>query len=140
MFNFKNAKHFEKFIQLTNDNKELRECFDDARDNLEESSQKWLKTLKKTIKSSFTKIRVKKTKISPKLEMLFQEKESIKTKIADKENLEDIEAVAELNDKLNKVTDKIANICAEKNKALVNEYLCVNKDCIKGYSQPKHGI
>ena len=80
---------------------------------------------------------MKKTKISPKIELLFQEKESIKTKIADKENLEDIEAVAELNDKLNKVTDKIANICAEKNKALVNEYLCGNNDVIEGYSQPK---
>ena len=33
VFNYKNAKHFEKFIQLTYDNKELREYFDVARDN-----------------------------------------------------------------------------------------------------------
>lgn len=48
-----------------------------------------------------------------------------------------MDEVLELNDELENVTEEISQICAEKNKDLVNEYLGRNNDVIEGYSQAK---
>ena len=137
VFNYKNVDNLKKFIHLTSNSEDLKHCFHDNNVNLEESSKKWLRILKGIIKSSFTKIRVKKNKLLPELEKLFQEKESLKSRIAEKENLEAVDEAAELCDELNEVEEKIANICAKKNKALVDEHLGAKNDTIEGYSQAK---
>ena len=49
----------------------------------------------------------------------------------------DIEKVYELIDELENVTEKITQICAEKNNNLVNEHLGRNNDVIEGYTQAK---
>ena len=93
--------------------------------------------MKNVIKSSFTKIRVKKKKLPIELEKLFHEKESIKTKIAEKENLEEYEDVVKLSDELDNVSAEIAKHCSERNKALVDEYLGRSNDIYEGFSQAK---
>ena len=137
ILNFKHGENFNKFIQLTSDSEELRMCFNNPSEDLESASQKWLRTLKLILKASFDKIRIKKGNLKPQLQLLFQEKETIKAKIAILENEEKHEEINILQDTLDDVNDKIANICADKNKKIVDEYLGKTNDTIEGYNQAK---
>ena len=74
---------------------------------------------------------------SPKLEILFQEKESVKITIAEKENEECFDEAAEYSKKLDNINESIANICAAKNKAIIDEYLGNKNDTFEGFSQAK---
>jgi hypothetical protein len=78
VFNYKNRENFEKFVHLTEDNHALLHCFDEEDEDLEKSFKRWLKVMKNVIKSSFTKIRVKKKKLPVELEKLFHKKRSNK--------------------------------------------------------------
>ena len=69
IFNYKNTENFQKFVNLTEANEDLEKCVDE---DLETSSTSWLKIVKKIIKTSFTKIRIKKKNLKPELELLFQ--------------------------------------------------------------------
>ena len=135
IFNYRNNEDFSKFQILTNENEELEHCFDDTNEDLEVSSLRWLKIVKKIIRRSFRKIRLKKNNLPPKLEKLFLEKEKIKTKIAENENLNYFNN--DLIEELEHVNDSIAQLCADKNKNLVDEYLGRKNDVIEGYGQAK---
>ena len=137
LFDYKNSKNFEKFIEITENNKNLENCFDVNNEDLEKSSKRWLKMLKNIIKMSFTKIRVTKNKTSPELEVLFKKKEILKTKIAGIENIENIIEKAKLYEDLDSVNTSIEQFCSEKNKALVDEYIGRHNDVIEGFSQAK---
>ena len=137
VWNYKNDVDFEKFKTLTESDKDLNKCFDDENEDLEESSKRWLKLVNNIIKRAFRKIRIKKNKIAPELEILFQDKESIKIKIAEKENDESLEEAAVLNNKLVDVNEKISKLCAAKNKAIVDEYIGPRSDIFEGFSQAK---
>ena len=137
LFNYKNTSDFETFQELTETNHELLNCFDDEDEDLEISAKRWLQTLNRIIKRSFRKIRIKDNKITPELEILFQEKESVKIKIAEKENEECFDEAAEYSKKLDNINESIANICAAKNKAIVDEYLGNKNDTFEGFSQAK---
>ena len=137
VFNYRNNSDFETFQILTENNEELTNCFNNEEENLDDSSNRWLKILNKIIKKAFRKVRIKKNKISPELELLFQGKEALKIKIAEKENEESFDVAAELNEKLVVINEKIAHICAAKNKAIVDEYLGYRNDTFEGFSQAK---
>ena len=137
IFNYKNSEDFEKFVQITNNNDDLNHCFDDEDEALENSSKRWLKLLKNIIKRSFRKIRMKKSKLKPELENLFQQKETLKSQLAEKVNQEDLDDVIKLNQEIDNVSEKIANICAEKNRDIVNEYIGNSNDVLEGFSQAK---
>ena len=85
VFNYKNNLDFEAFKKLSEHNEDLNKCFDDDKEDIEDSSKRWLKIVNNLIKRAFRKIRIKKNKMSPELECLFQEKESMKNEIAEKE-------------------------------------------------------
>ena len=59
-FDYKNTESFERFIELTANNSDLENCFDDcdSSEDLENSSKRWLKIMKNLIKMSFREIRV----------------------------------------------------------------------------------
>ena len=137
ILNYKNKEEFETFIKLTNDSIELRTCFDDDNEDIEISSKKWLKHLKLILKASFSKLRLKKGNLDPKLQYLFQEKETIKSKIQQLENKNKYEEIKHLEDSLEKIDEKISNMCADKNKKIVNDYLGKTGDIIEGYNQAK---
>ena len=137
VWNYKNDVDFEKFKTLTESDKDLNKCFDDENEDLEESSKRWLKLVNNIIKRAFRKIRIKKNKIAPELEILFQDKESIKIKIAENENDEFHEEAAVLNNKLVDINEKISKLCAAKNKAIVDEYIGPRSDIFEGFSQAK---
>ena len=86
IFNYKNTEDFKTFQSISEDNQHLNHCFDNTNEDIEESSKRWLKIVKNLIKYSFKKIRIRNNKISPKLEKLFQEKERLKSKLAEIEN------------------------------------------------------
>ena len=140
IFNFKDEESFRTFEMLTESDDDLKKCFDDCKD-INEASTKWLKILNNLIKKSFKKIRIKKQKVNPELDNLFDEKESIKSKISELENKDDLcdffDELFELDEQYDDVVDKISNLCSLKNKELVNEYLGRTKDTLEGFSQVK---
>ena len=137
IYNYKNNDNFEKFVLLTTENKDLKHCFDDEEEDLEKASKRWLKTVKNIIKTSFDKIRIKKNNLKPELEVLFQKKESLKSQIAQKDNSELFEEAMNLGVELNDVEEKISEICAAKNRAIVKEYLGDKNDTMEGFTHAK---
>ena len=137
IFNYKNNEDFAIFQSITEKNQELDVCFDETNEDIEKSSQRWLRIVKKLIKTAFRKIRIRKNNISPKLQKLFLEKERIKTKIAENENGNFNLDKVKLDKELEKVNIEISQICADKNKKLVDEYLGRTDDVIEGYGQVK---
>ena len=89
------------------------------------------------MKASFSKLRTKKGKLNPKLQPLFLEKETIKSAIACLENENKYEEIIKLQDSLDSIDEKIGNICANNNKAIVDEYLGRTNDTKEGYNQAK---
>ena len=86
ILNYKNKENFKTYYEITNNNDELRHFFTDPEKDLEKESKAWVKCLKLILKASFDKIRLRKYNIKPELQLLFQKKESIKSKIAQLEN------------------------------------------------------
>jgi hypothetical protein len=93
------------------------------------------------ITKSFKKIRIKQDKMNPDLENLFSIKESLRNKISEIENSdnadEGIDELFGLEEEYDDAVDKIATICAQKNKELVEEYLGKTNDTLEGFSQSK---
>ena len=137
ILNFKKEEDFAMFFDLTNNSEELSKFFDDKNEDLETASKKWLKHIKLIMKASFSKLRIKKGNLNPKLQLLFQQKESLKAKLGKHEKENNTEEINELQVSLDSVNKKIATICAEKNKTLVNEYLGKTNDTIEGFNQAK---
>ena len=79
IYNFKRKEDFENFINETNHNSELIDCFNDSNEDLNKSCDKWLSILNNIIKRCFQKIRLRKTKPNSELETLFKSKEELKT-------------------------------------------------------------
>ena len=84
MFNFQDVENFQKFEMLTESDEKLRNCLDDC-DDLNKGANQWMKRLNFLIQKSFRKIRIKKQKINPELEIFFEEKESLRSKISELE-------------------------------------------------------
>ena len=138
ILNYNNKEDFETFINLTNDSKQLRTCFDNEKEDLEIASKRWLKFLKLILKASFSKIRVKKESINPKLHLLFQRKEFIISKIEKLEKENKLEEIRQLQDILENIHKKIASISAKKNKRIVDDYLGKTNDTMEGFNQAKN--
>ena len=89
------------------------------------------------IKKCFRKIRIKKQKTNP----IFFEKENIRSQISELESEENIcenlDELLTLDEKYEAVIEKISNICAMKNKKIVDEYLGKTEDTLEGYNQIK---
>ena len=96
-----------------------------------------MNTLQNIIKTSFKKIRIRGSKIHPKLDALFHEKEQLRFKLMDENNSGSPEVHLDLRKKLESVEKEIASFCAEKNKHLVDSYLGKYNDTFEGYNQIK---
>ena len=90
IYNFKKSEDFKTFQEITEDNTELLECFEDN-DDLNVACSKWLKIFNGIIKKCFKKIRISNSKNSQALDQLFAKKEAIKQKIAEAENNDNLE-------------------------------------------------
>ena len=137
IFNFKNDEDFRKYTCLSDNNEIFKELFVDENEDLEVSSQKWLKNVNKMISLSFSKIRIKRAKINPNLEHLLLKKESIKAKIAITENDGDNEAVDKLNDELEDILDEISKRCSDRNKDIVEQFIGDSDFGLEGFNQIK---
>ena len=104
-------------------NEDLDSLFNDENHDIEIETQKWLKNVNKIISSSFSKIRIKKEKIAPELENLFSQRENLMQEIAKCENDDLIEKELDLREKLEEISNKIADACADKNKKIIDEYI-----------------
>ena len=79
VYNYKKKEDFQKFVDVTDVNPDLKLCFEDDDEDFNEACNKWMSILNTSIKRCFRKIRIKKEKIDPELEALFQRKEKLKT-------------------------------------------------------------
>ena len=130
IYNYKNKDDFQKFVKETENKKELVNCFDDTEEELEESADRWLSIVNKSIKKSFKRIRMNKLKQNKELDSLFQRKESLKSLLISTKDSDS----APIEDELNEVIEEIANMCAEKNKEITQEHLGQNNDTLEGYN------
>ena len=87
---------------------DLRNCFEDTHENLNDACNKWISILNGLIK---------KLKNNPELEELFEKKQELKTFLVTHENSDEL--YQEKSDNLEKVIENIATLCAQKNKETV---------------------
>ena len=106
-------------------------------EDLEVSAKKWLKSVNKMISQSFSKVRIKKGKINPELECLLQKKEHLKANLAVCENNDDIEKCIKLEDEIENVSQQISDICSDKNKKLVDDFIGDFDFSLSGFNQVK---
>ena len=69
--------------------------------------------------------------------MQFEEKEKLHAHKSRYENLEEVDKIAAVEVKLKDVDNRIADICAAKNKKIAEDYLLHASDGIDGIKQPK---
>ena len=140
IFNFRNAEQFQRFEMHTESDDDLKNCFNDCTD-VNKAADKWLKILNNLIKKSFKKVRIKQQKMNPNLENLFASKESIRNKIDSLEKREDAEDVIDelfgLEEQYEVTVNKIAEVCANRNKEIVEEYFGSTRDVVEGFNQQK---
>ena len=115
ILNYKNKEHFQTFIDITNNNQDLRKAFVDQDEDLEAASKAWIKSVKLILKACFGKIRIKKGNLKPELHILFQNRESIKSNIAQLENKKKFEEAQIEQNNLDIINKKIADyLCRKK--------------------------
>ena len=119
--NFKKIEDFKKFQSMTENNEELLSVFEKY-DDLNLACSKWLNVLNGVIKKCFKKIRISNVKNSEGLDQLFSKKETIKQKIIDAENGDNLDVLMNLENEYEEIIDEIANVCSKKNKETVEEY------------------
>ena len=136
IYNFKNPDCFQKFQEMTENCKELVDCFDDV-ENFDDAASKWLKVLNDIIRKCFKKIRVNRYKKNERLEKLFTEREEAKELIAKLTNTDSFDKVEELTETVDEISEKISDICSEKNKDIVKEVIGIYDDSIEGFSHIK---
>ena len=71
------------------------------------------------------------------LKKLFKDREETKELIAKFANLENDEKVEELTIAAEGISEKISELCADKNRAIVKEHIGIKDDSIEGFSQLK---
>ena len=137
IFNFNNKEEFAKFIELSNENYVLKNLFNNDDEDVEGSAKKWLKTVNRIISLSFSKVRIRKGKINPEVESLLQRKKYLKAELAVSENYDDVEKCIVLEDDIENITQKISDICSDKNKQIVDEYIGDVDSSPDGFNQIK---
>ena len=68
---------------------------------------------------------------------LFTREEDIKTKLADAKNRMELERVQDLTAELDRVQNQIGDICAERNRTVVEQHLHPFEDNVDG-GTPQH--
>ena len=82
IYNYKNQEDFETFKNETENNVDLRFCFDDPDEDLNVSAERWLNILNGIIQKCFKRIRINGKKSMKELEDLFQKKEDLNINLA----------------------------------------------------------
>ena len=135
IYNYNNKEDFERFIEETDDNEDLRNCFNDRQEDINVACNKWLTILNNLIRKSFKRIRVNRKQKDGELEELFEKKQELKTFLVTHDMNHSL--YDEKSELLEKVIDKIASICAQKNKETVEEYFSKEDDGLEGFNQAR---
>ena len=86
---------------------------------------------------NFPKLESEKEKINPEVESLLQKKECLKAELAVSENDDDIEKCVKLEDDIENISQKISEICSDKNKEIVEDYIGDIDASLEGFNQIK---
>ena len=120
IYNFKDKDGLQKFKQMTSKDQFLSEVFNDPSKNINVTTKKCIKRLNFCLSQCFRKIRVKQTRRNKEMEDLFNRRRILRNKTNE----------ASL-DALDKIEDKLSEMCADDNKKTVEEE-CEGLACEKG--------
>ena len=132
ILNYNNEDDFQKYKEITEENRVLVEYFNNDEENFNISSKWWLKHFNNILHKVFKKIKFTTSKNSKELEKLFERNEKLKIEKSIYEILEDKQKIGEISDQINDINDRIADICVE-------HFLGYANDGIDGFNQPKYG-
>ena len=124
LFNLKNKEGQEKFKMLTSETDELTKVFN-TNDDINICTRNFLKSLNKCIRKCFKKIRIV-DKPNKEIEELFQKRKVLKNK-------KDEKSIRELE----KIENKLAQLCAESNFSKINEEIDSIKSEEGGFNSSK---
>ena len=106
MYNLKKNEDFKMYQEVTEQNTELIECFEESED-FNVACTKWLKIFNGITRKCFKKIRISNSKNSPVLNKLFAKKEAFKQKIAEAQNSDNLEHLMNLETEYEVVIEEI---------------------------------
>ena len=120
IYNLKDKEGLKKFKDMTNKDSFLSEVFEDETKNISVKTKQFVKRLGYCLSQCFRKIRIKQTKRNKEIEMLFNRRRILRTKVDDAS----IEAL-ELVDK------QLSDMCSKDNMKLIDE-ACKGLSCEMG--------
>ena len=136
MFQFNDPEGIIRFKELTSANK-LTNCINDS--DVKQSSKKWLKNLNNILHRSFKKIRITNRKmktddvqIKNKIDEISRQLESNPSDIKKQSQI-----LVSLQENIDRLESKIADISAEKNMKKVKEHFETITDCSGNFNIPK---
>ena len=137
VFNFKNKENFKKYEEATDNNHEIRDCFENDIESVENLSRRWLKIFNSILFNCFDRVRIGKRKINQTLQSLFSKKEKLQGEIAQLQANDKTDESENALDELEIVQEGIAEIVAQKNVETVKEYFLDDDDGMEGFTQQK---
>lgn len=136
IFNFNSIDGQQKYKKLLNKDTTLTDCFKGG-DSFEVKANKWFKEYLKIIKRSFNKIRItekpKKGEISSKIKIV----KEVKKKLIEASKTGDVVKIQKVKKELRSAEDEVANICAARNKQLLEEHVKGISSMDGGFNPPK---
>ena len=117
IYDFSNKDAFRNFIEATQINSDLDECFTNVDNDLNEECYEWVSKINTIIKTCFKKIRIKKTTAQNiNMKCLFDQKDNLIELLAKAEEVNDDSESSRINKELEEIILQISEACAEDNK------------------------
>ena len=82
-----------------------------------------MKTFENILQRSFKNVRLTKSKPNPELDDCFARKEALKVRLAEAMNNDQTKGADEITDQIETINNKISQLCADKNKKIVEDFL-----------------
>ena len=138
IYDFSNKDAFRNFIETTQINSDLDECFTNVDNDLNEECYEWVSKINTIIKTCFKKIRIKK-KPAQNINMkhLFDQKENVIELLTKAEEVNDDSESSRINKELEEIILQISEACAEDNKRAISKLSSFVSDPTENFNQAK---
>ena len=116
IFNFRNKKCQQLFKENTSKDNVFTKCFANPNEPVEVQFKRWKRLLKKSVQTSFQKIRIKENRCQSKLDTMMNERKLLlKKKVFTKEDEKKVELIE------NEISDEVADKEYKKIKNIIGE-------------------
>ena len=116
VYNYKNEEDFKQFVETTNTDSSLIDCFDAAVGDINDQCNLWLSRFNTIVKRCFRKIRLKPLEMNNKVKELLLQKEALKRDI-ESGGFDEVESsIAEQN--LQDLVQELEEVISNENKRM----------------------